>query len=233
MLCSTLQAQEIDDNDIAVQQVTTEQAPSKNHVKIGLIVFPPAAYNDPEGNCIGSGVDAIKNIFTPEEYELSIYCATPARVYRDFLNGTIDLTVNVKSTKNLSQNVYFSENPHIVLRVMLYTKDLQATGKISSIKPFNYHGAKQQLIDQGYKMVTQSNSKEAMAVFLRGGTQGLISYQLPYLFYRESLNVLFQTAPANKDISETELLQVPSYFVVNRANPNAEAIMAHINQNNQ
>lgn len=231
--CGALKARAFDTNGIEPQQINTEQALHKTRVNIGLTVFPPLAYNNAEGKCIGASIDTIINMFTPQKYELSLYCATPARVYRDFLNGDIDLTVNIKSTESLSQNVYFSEQPHIVLKVMLYSKDLQANGKISSIKQFNYHGAKQQLTDQGYQMITQSNSKEAMAVFLRGGAQGLISYQLPYQFYSESLKVLFNADAQNKDIIETELLQVPSYFVVNRANPNAEEILSLINQRNQ
>jgi hypothetical protein len=204
----------------------------KTAVNIGLTIFPPTVETDRDGNCFGEGVDLFHDIFSPDKYILNIYCATPARVYRDFANGKIDITVNVKSTESLSQNVLFSDIPYINLQVMLYSNNLQPNGTIAAIRQFNYHGAKQNLIDMGYVMLNQANSKEAFTVFWRGGAQGLISYKMPYEHYYKLLKDAARLGAFEGQITAQELVTVPSYFVVNKTNAQAESLLKRINEFN-
>jgi polar amino acid transport system substrate-binding protein len=229
LVSAQIYAQQSIDTNPSQQQALVNSTTSKMRVNVGLTVFPPISYNNDSGTCIGAGVDIIRDIFASSEYQINLYCATPARVYRDLTNGNVDVTINVKSTEGLTQDVYFSDMPYQMLKVMLYSRNLTTKGRIAAIKQFTYHGEKQQFIDQGYEMVLQANSKEAMTVFLRGGSQGLLSYQMPFDFYREVLGGLSIQDGLTETILETELILVPSYFVINKKSRHSEAILQRIN----
>lgn len=202
---------------------------SKESIVVGLIVFPPLVQQDFEGRCFGSTVERIYEIFLDSPFSVDLYCATPARVYRDLSNGKLDLTVNVKSTESLVDMVYFSKSPVNMLEVILYSNKNSGISSVSAIRQFSYHGIRDKLLLEGYSIYDQPNSKEAITLFLRGGTNALISYRLPFEFY---LNELLKSGAYTRDGSTLEvksLLKVPTYFVVNKTSQHSQSLLAILN----
>lgn len=210
----------------------TATAKEKIPIRVGTIVFPPLVQKDPDGRCHGNSIDNIHRIFQPDVFAVEIYCATPARVYRDFANANIDLTLNIKSTDSLAENVYFSKYPTNVLEVMLYSKKDGDIKTVSTIYQFNYHGIRDSLVSEGYKMIDQANSKEAITVFIRGGTDALLSYKMPFEYY--SAQVLERASFGRGKVAydEKSVIKVPTYFVVNKSSPYAELIITTIDAKN-
>jgi polar amino acid transport system substrate-binding protein len=200
-------------------------------LNIGLIVFPPYIQQDEKGNCFGPTIETIRSVLPAESYLLNIYCTTPARIYRDFENGKIDITINIKSTEGLSKDVYFSDKPARTLEIMLYSRKDREISTVSAIRQFNYDGVRQELENSGYKIIDQANSKEAVVTFLRGGTDALVSYKMPFDYYK---NQLFKDASNfgfDAQYTEHQMLSVTTHFVVNKKNLQAEALIEQINNN--
>ncbi|WP_371196126.1 hypothetical protein [Glaciecola sp. SC05] len=204
----------------------------KLSVKVGLIVFPPLIQQDNEGRCTGSAVDTIYRTFPASDYNIELYCATPARVYRDFEDGKIDITINVKSTVSLVDTVYFSENPIDVLEVVLYAKDLDTTSSVSAIHLFNYHGMREQLLLENYQIFDQPNGKEAITTFIRGGTDAVLSYRGPFEYYVEQILDRSAFAREHLTFEEKSLLKVPTYFVVNKSSIYSKQFIDQIDAKN-
>jgi polar amino acid transport system substrate-binding protein len=202
-------------------------------INVGLTVFPPLVQEDEAGNCTGATIDKIMSTFPPDKYQVNIYCSTPARVYRDLANSKIDLTVNVKSTKSMIDDVYFSEAPAVTLEVLLLSYPENKVKSISAIRQFSYGSTRETLEKQGLLILDQSNSKEAVTVFLRRGTDAIVTYRSPFYFYYDE--ILKKNSLIERDIifNEVSLGEVGAFFVVNRKSTNALRLIEIINEANQ
>lgn len=210
----------------------TAPAKEKISIRVGTIVFPPLVQKDSDGRCHGNSIDNIYRIFQSDVFAVEIYCATPARIYRDFANANVDITLNIKSTDSLADNVYFSKHPTNVLEVILYSKKDSDIRTVSSIYQFNYHGIRDSLVSEGYKMIDQANSKEAITVFIRGGTDALLSYKMPFEYYSAQVLERASFGRIKVEYDEKSLMKVPTYFVVNKSSPYAELIITTIDAKN-
>lgn len=202
----------------------------KTDLSAGLIVFPPLVSINERKQCSGEAINALKSIFSTNEFTLDIYCASPSRIYRDFNTGLIDITINVKTTSSLSNNVVFSNKPFAQLEVVLYSTKNDAPQFTSAIRSFNYHGVKDELRKIGYTFFDTARPNEAIAVFLRGGTDALLSYRRPMEFYLDSR----RTSSMSKLISqrtfyETKLTSVDTFFAINKRHHKAKRIVEIIN----
>jgi polar amino acid transport system substrate-binding protein len=202
-------------------------------VNVGLTVFPPFIQEDEAGNCTGTTIDKIISTFPSEQYQVNIYCSTPARVYRDLANSKIDLTVNVKSTKSMIDDVYFSEVPAVTLEVLLISYPEKKVKSIAAIRQFSYGDTRETLEKQGLLILDQANSKEAVTVFLRGGTDAIVTYRSPFYFYSDE--ILNKNSLVERDMifNEVSLGEVGAFFVVNRNSKNALRLIEIINEANK
>jgi polar amino acid transport system substrate-binding protein len=209
------------------------QSIERMRVNVGLTVFPPYVQQDTLGHCFGNIVDEVINMFPSEKYELSLYCSTPARVYRDLSNSAIDLTVNVKSTKRMAEHVYFSNAPAVNLEVLLLSYPQRSVKSVAAIREFSYGDTRERLESQGVKIVEQSNSKEAVTVFLRGGTDAIVTYRSPFSYYYDEILQNTSLLDQNIEFDEVSLGKVGAYFVVNQKSKSAEQLLEIINTANQ
>lgn len=202
-------------------------------VNVGLTVFPPFVQQDALGHCFGNIVDEVINMFPSEKYELSLYCSSPARVYRDLSNSAIDLTVNVKSTKRMAEHVYFSDAPAVNLEVLMLSYPQKSVKSVAAIREFSYGDTRERLVSQGVKIVEQSNSKEAVTVFLRGGTDAIVTYRSPFSYHYDE--ILQNTSLVDQVVAfdEVSLGKVGAYFVVNQKSKSAEQLLEVVNANNR
>lgn len=201
-------------------------------ISVGLIVFPPMVEKSNDGICSGNAIEQINSVLPETEYDLSIYCTTPARVYRDLASGKIDVTVNVKSTESLGENVYFSKEPLYILEVKLYTAIDAKASSVSAIRFFNYHGMRDKLLAENYQFQDHTNSKEAITVFIRGGSDALISYRTPFEYYLEQIQSKQGLAKEGFEYETRDLVDVPTYFVINMSSRHAQHLLEVINQRN-
>ncbi|MFT4653890.1 MAG: hypothetical protein ACJA0G_001918 [Kangiellaceae bacterium] len=199
-------------------------------IVVGLITFPPFIQKKGNHKCYGAAIDDLQKIFSEQLYTLTFYCAPPSRIYRDFNNGLIDITINVKSTESLSSNVIYSQKPYEVLEVVLYSQANKKNQKVASIRSFSYHGMRHQLESDGYKFVDVTNTKEAIAVFLRGGTDSILSYKQPFEHYLNEGAEKHKYAAFNVSYTYKKLISVPSYFAVNAKTQRALEIVNKIDE---
>ncbi|MGB3726256.1 MAG: hypothetical protein WA981_10860 [Glaciecola sp.] len=198
-------------------------------LRVGLIIFPPFVQQNIGSECVGSTVDNINEIFPPSDYKVVMYCASPARIYRDLELNRIDLTINIKSTKSLSKFVEYSMEPHRILEVMLYSNTQMNSKTVSAINKFEYHGMRKRLASNGYTFIDYSNIKESLTVFLRGATTHLLSYRHPFDHYLKENMSQRAFKQLAVDFTEVSLTEVPTYYSVNKRTINAPEIVTRIN----
>ena len=196
----------------------------------GFVEFPPLVTIDENNVCSGDAIDDIFEIFDNTEFAPEIICATPARIYRDFSNLNIHLTINVKTTVVISKDVYYSNHPYKKLIVNLYSWDNDRRETVAAMHRFDYHGARNLLIEDGYDFLDFASAKDAVTVFLRRGTSNLLSYQSPFEYYIEKGSRLRIPDTDQHRFNMTKILEVDSFFVVNKANSNASRIIEIIDQ---
>jgi len=220
-------------SNIEAPSTETQNSQQKTKVRVGLITLPPSAILKNDNICFGDAVDYVKRVFPNNRYNLSVYCASPARIYRDLKLNKTDVTINIKSTSSLNELVYFANKPYTALELMLYTKPNIVGNKVSAISKFEYHNKRAELTQQGYEFIDQANTKEALTVFLRGHTQHFISYKRPVAYYlaenqRSSIFLDLKT-----DFVEKNLLRIPTYLAVNKKTLNSTKILSAINAYNE
>lgn len=205
-----------------------EPLAEKQTVNAGLIIFPPFIQQEKNEECYGLAIEDLIKIFPSEKYNLNIYCASPSRIYRDFNEGFIDITINVKTTLSLASNVLYSKRPFGVLEVVLYSRDVEKPYTIAAIRSFDYSGQRQQLETQGFTFVELPNTKEAIAVFLRGGTDAILSYKGPFEHYMAEGEKNQGFSSLNVSFKQEFLTSTPTYFAVNKRNKFANELMKTI-----
>ncbi len=201
-------------------------------LNVGLIIFSPESHLISGQICAGRAVDEVKSIFRESKFNLSIKCAPPARIYRDFLKGDIDLTINIKSTSSISDQAIYSDKPYANLNIVLYKNTNKNDKRIAAINKYEYHGARHLLKAQDYRFINKANTKEAVAVFFRGGTGSLISYKGPFEAFLKSED----TSPIIKDSTmiyeEHLLVSVPTFYALHKEYAHVKETLAIINKFN-
>ena len=211
-----------------VESSTANNSHTLIDINVGLVLFPPNIQQSAGNECFGSAVDTLHETFPETRYKLHVYCATPARVYSDFEHAKIDMTINIKTTQSLPKEAFFSEDPVQILDVMLYSRNGKKLSTISAIRRFSYHGIRNQLILEGRTIIDQANSKEAIVTFLRGGTDGLISYRRPFEFYFADIVSNNSFMNNTSDYTEEKLVSVPTYIVINPKSQHSKRLISEL-----
>ena len=202
-------------------------SPNSTKLTIGLIVFPPYILQADNNECYGDAVDKLTAIFEPYNYDITFYCSSPSRIYRDFNSGYIDISINVKSTSAIEGNALYSEQPYEILRVSVFKKNTTKTSNVkslSSIRKYNYHGMRNKLDKEGYRFIDSNNTREAIAVFMREQEIGLISYADPFYYYLEKVNNMRNLGNLKENISERVLIEAPTFYIINKQREDAATL---------
>lgn len=203
---------------------------AKIQITVGLIIFPPFIQQEADEECYGSAVDSLNDIFSDSKYALVFHCASPARIYRDFSNGLVDITLNVKNPMVFSENVIYSQKPYQTLEIFLYTRHDYKNKTVASINSYSYGGAKEILESQQYKFIELSNTDKAITVFLRGGTDSLLSYKQPFDHYLALNSNTNKYGNLNIAFTQQALTTSSAYYVVNKKHNNAEMFARTIDE---
>ena len=204
-----------------------QQAPIQ--VIVSLIVFPPFIYQEKGDACFGNAVDELNNIFTEPQFSLILYCSSPARVYKDFTQDNADITISIKSTSTLGEDVFYSNKPYETLNIVLISRSSGKASTIAAIRGYTYQGHRQKLEDSGYKFKEFSKSSAACTAFLRGGTDSFISYEQPFEYYLNIRREREDLGKLNTTFTKTTLSKVKTYFVVNKKSEHARLMIDKIN----
>ncbi len=181
-----------------------------NTVVLGVVEFPPLIIKDNEGvSCHGEAVTISRAILELAGYKVEIECPPPARLFERVRKGEIDITVNVKGTKALDNNVTFVEKPFSYLSLVLMTNSgLSGEKTVAAIRGYDYVGLRQELEQQGYTFFDMPNSTDAIQLFQFGRTTHLATYEAPYRYHIERV-------PDNiSELAVSMRRNIPTFFAI-------------------
>ena len=198
----------------------------QKQITIGLVVFPPLILQQSDnGDCSGPAVEISRKVFGDAGFDVDIYCAPAARLYTLIKEGKVDVTINVNSTSAIKQHVDFHHVPFANLKVALLTNlSLSDINTVSAIRGFDYHGVRQKLDDMNFTFVDLPNGNDAVNVFLRGRTGGVLTYMRPYRYLIARGTLLI---PDNIQIEE--MLEIETYYGVSKASKWHDEIFSALN----
>lgn len=168
---------------------------SGSEIRLGVHKFPPYFVMTDNENCGGEAVELTRNLLQTDSIKLTTVCATPARLYKMLQSGEVDLTINIKQTKALPDNVSFVATPYVQLSLVLLThgaavaRDKAPT--IAAIRGFDYHGQRQVLTDKGYTFIDMPDSISAVEMFIKARSSALLTYEAPFDHYLQQHNLPF------------------------------------------
>lgn len=202
-------------------------------IKVGLVVFPPLVLKENNDSCYGDAVEYVKKVLKSTRLPLQVYCASAARIYQDFNQNKLDITINVKTTKTLSEAVYFARSPFTKLEIMLYSIEDSTNKSVSAIKKFDYQGERSRLEKEGYRFVDRADVRQAFMLFLRKHTHHLISYKQPIDYYLSDTHENNTFKKLDIGFTEKLLFEVPTYLVVNTNSKHSTTLINSIEEYNE
>ena len=165
-------------------------------IRLGVHNFPPYFVMTDNEHCGGEAVELSRNLLQNSDIKLTTVCATPARLYKMLQSGEVDLTINIKHTKALPDNVSFVATPFVQLSLVLLTHGAAVAREkqpsIAAIRGFDYHGQRQVLGDKGYSFIDLPDSISAVEMFIKGRSSALLTYEAPFNYYLQQHNLPFE-----------------------------------------
>lgn len=167
-----------------------------DEIRLGVHNFPPYFVMTDHDNCAGEAVELTRSILQSADITVTAVCATPARLYKLLQSGEVDLTINIKHTQALPDNVSFIAPPYVQLSLILLThgaavaREKQPT--IAAIRGFDYHGQRQVLTGKGYSFIDLPDSISAVEMFIKGRSSALLTYEAPFNYYLQQHNLPFE-----------------------------------------
>jgi len=194
-------------------------------IHLGVHNFPPYFVMTSQDQCEGSAVEQTRALLQTNDITVQVICATPARIYKMLQSGEVDLTINIKQTKALPDNISFIATPYARLSLVLLSHGAavarEKTPSIASIRGFDYHGQRQILTDKGYQFIDLPDSISAVELFIKGRSSALITYEAPFNYYLQQNQLPF----ANN--YQRQLLEhIDAFYVV----ANSSKLKAYIEQ---
>ncbi len=177
----------------------------------------------------GEAVEFSRNLLQNSDIKLTTVCATPARLYKMLENGEVDLTINIKQTKALPDNVSFVATPYAQLSLVLLTHGAAVAREkhptIAAIRGFDYHGQRQVLGDKGYSFIDLPDSISAVEMFIKGRSSALLTYEAPFNYYLQQHNLAFE-----KHYQCQVLEHIDAYYVVSEQSVHKDYIQQQLSQ---
>jgi polar amino acid transport system substrate-binding protein len=196
-------------------------------INVGVSEFKPYSSIDPNtGQCVGSGFDLTKQLLEPYNIKIKTSCAAPARIYRSLSSGTVDLSLNIKSTLAIQDKVTFTTIPFDALILNFYANSDNSNGnnKIASIRGYDYNGFRDSLSQQGFEFVDVSNAEDAVRLFANKRTGYLLSYAAPFKYYIENEKSQLELLILTNAITEL-LLAIPTHYAISKASPHHDVLV--------
>ena len=193
----------------------------------GLYPFPPDVTQNQSGECEGPAVAQLKKLFLFSEQPLKILCVTPARLYKLFANGEVDMLLNIASTKALQgQSVIVKPQFHYINLAFATNKAMAEQKTVSAIRGYNYEGQREVLEQRGYEFVELKNGVDALELF----ALGRVAHHIGYIQHKEMLN-FHDTKHLKLDQIEFNSLElIPTYIHISKKSPHLETINAYLTQ---
>lgn len=191
-------------------------------IRAGLIIFPPLAEKINNQSCVGESVERLKQVFIKTGYDLSIKCSSAERIYRDFEENEIELTINFKNNNRIGNKGIYTTKPFNQLHVMLYENKNVENTLVSIMSAMNQERVSKQLPVSNITFQTYPNGHQAMMAFLRGNTRYLVSFKRPF---EEFVNAQTNTEKFAINYTETHINDIPSFIVMNKKTENGEKLV--------
>ncbi|MGQ8366623.1 hypothetical protein [Glaciecola sp. 1036] len=202
--------------------------PPESTMQLGMVIFPPFTIVDDGGSCQGTLNDLMTNVFKESTYNFHLTCASPKRIYRSITNNSLDLSINVKTTKMLEGLLSYSEIPFSRLTIIQgRNPNAKEKNTVSLLYGFDYNGHAKRLIDSGVAPV-HSNSVEVVTnAFLLGRTEYLLAYKRPYEHFKQKLEL--SDTPPIKDIIIEEVDSIDAFIAVNKGSKEHDKLISLVN----
>ncbi|MBE0362051.1 hypothetical protein PULV_a3735 [Pseudoalteromonas ulvae UL12] len=199
----------------------------QTQLTFGLYPFPPDITQNQHGECEGPAVAQLKKLFLFSEQPLKILCVTPARLYKLFANGKVDMLLNIASTKALQgQSVIVKPQFHYINLAFATNKAMAEQKTVSAIRGYNYEGQREVLEQRGYEFVELKNGVDALELF----ALGRVAHHIGYIQHKEMLN-FHDTKHLKLDQIEFNSLElIPTYIHISKKSPHLETINAYLTQ---
>jgi len=196
-------------------------------INFGVAIFKPYSSIDQDtGECVGIGFAVTEKLLQPKSIQINRSCAAPARMYRSLSSGTIDLSLNIKSTMAIQDKVTFTSIPFEALVLNFYTNPDhdQADKRIAAIRGYDYNGFRATLTQQGFEFIDVSDSDDAIRLFANNRTKYLLSYRGPFEDY--TVNQKSNNETLTLTNAQTELLvAIPTYFAISKASAHHDVLV--------
>jgi polar amino acid transport system substrate-binding protein len=197
------------------------------NINFGVAIFKPySSIDENTGECVGIGFAVTKKLLQPKSFQINITCAAPARIYRSLSSGTVDLSLNIKSTLAVQDKVTFTTIPFDALMLNFYTNPDNALvdKRIAAIRGYDYNGFRATLTQQGFEFVDVSDSEDAIRIFANKRTKYLLSYKGPFEDY--TINQKSEKELPTLTSAHTELLvAVPTYYAISKASVHHDVLV--------
>lgn len=208
------------------QSVDNKPDVIKQRVVLGVVEFPPLVMKDTTTlKCHGDIIDAISALLTKLNYEVRVECAPPARLFERVRTGVVDLTINVKGTRALDDNVIFLDKPVVFLSTLLVSNKKRLNEKsVAAVRGYDFLGMRKELQEEGYTFFDMANASETIQLFEMHRTAHLLTYEAPYMFY-----------VANNGSTVSELLvsqrrNIPSFLAVSKTSDQKDSLITNLEQ---
>ena len=182
-------------------------------IRLGVHNFPPYFVMTDNNHCGGEAVELTRSLLQTDNIKVTTICATPARLYKLLQSGEVDLTINIKQTKALPDNVNFIAPPYVKLSLVLLTHGAAVAREkhptIAAIRGFDYHGQRQILAEKGYTFVDLPDSISAVEMFIKARSSALLTYEAPFNHYLQQ-----HSLPFARHYQRQLLEHIDSYYVV-------------------
>ena len=193
----------------------------------GLYPFPPDVTQSQDGECEGPAVAQLKKLFLFSEQPLKIMCVTPARLYKLFANGEVDMLLNIASTKALQgQSIIVKPQFHHINLAFATNKAMAEQKTVSVIRGYNYEGQRDILEQQGYEFVELKNGVDALELF----ALGRVAHHIGYIQHKEMLDFHDTKHLTLAQIEFRSLERIPTYIHISKQSPHRDTINAYLTQ---
>jgi hypothetical protein len=199
---------------------------AENKITLGVVLFPPDSVLDiSTKECVGDFIEITRQVLLEYSINIDTVCAPPIRIYRFLKNGDVDFTINIKSTKAMPKNMVFTEIPFHTLNLNLYAHQSAKEQKnVAVIRGFGYHGYRDKLVGEGFKVIELPTSVASLEVFLKKRSSHLLAYQSPVNYYLHMNKV-----DLGEYITVTPLLDIPTYYAISGSSPHLEKLLGAFN----
>lgn len=160
-------------------------------LRMGIHNFPPDFVVSADGtSCGGPGYELTKGIFSAANVTIEAVCVAPARMYMLLESGTIDFSINIKSTKAITAQHEFVSPAYSQLQLVMYSHKASSAAprdnSVALIRGFDYQGHRAALTQRGFVMIDLPDSISASELFLHQRSQHLLTYDGPFRAYMQT-----------------------------------------------